>query len=284
MSWRIPKSFDRTGDEERESGDWYESKGRGTIFVNVAIDTRDDGFHEIQLNGKQLVFLFMAATVVSVVIFLCGVLVGRGAGVAGTLDPISSTPMVMELPTESTTAEAREEVASTESAPVDGLDYYDRLERQVPAVEELSRPTASPAPSASPPSRSAATERREPAPAARPVAAATTEARAVESASPPSRPAESRPAATLTPAPVSAQAAPPAGDWAVQIAALNDSGDADAMAKAWGAKGYPAYVVTPLGGASVYRVRIGTFKTRREADAVASRLQREERISPWVTR
>ena len=40
--------------------------------------TQDDGFHEIQLNGKQLVFLFMAATVVSVVIFLCGVLVGRG--------------------------------------------------------------------------------------------------------------------------------------------------------------------------------------------------------------
>ena len=39
---------------------------------------RDDGFHEIQLNGKQLVFLFMAVTVVSVVIFLSGVLVGRG--------------------------------------------------------------------------------------------------------------------------------------------------------------------------------------------------------------
>ena len=38
----------------------------------------DDGFHEIQLSGKQLVFLFMATTVVSVVIFLCGVLVGRG--------------------------------------------------------------------------------------------------------------------------------------------------------------------------------------------------------------
>ena len=38
----------------------------------------DDGFHEIQLNGKQLVFVFMALTVVSVVIFLCGVLVGRG--------------------------------------------------------------------------------------------------------------------------------------------------------------------------------------------------------------
>ena len=42
------------------------------------LNVQDDGFHEIQLNGKQLVFLFMAATVVSVVIFLCGVLVGRG--------------------------------------------------------------------------------------------------------------------------------------------------------------------------------------------------------------
>ena len=38
----------------------------------------EDGFHEIQLSGKQLVFLCMATTVVSIVIFLCGVLVGRG--------------------------------------------------------------------------------------------------------------------------------------------------------------------------------------------------------------
>src|SRR6186713_655750 len=45
---------------------------------SLAHHTQDDGFHEIQLNGKQLIFLFMAATVVSVVIFLCGVMVGRG--------------------------------------------------------------------------------------------------------------------------------------------------------------------------------------------------------------
>jgi hypothetical protein len=38
----------------------------------------DEGFREIQLNGKQLVFLFMAATVILVVSFLFGVLVGRG--------------------------------------------------------------------------------------------------------------------------------------------------------------------------------------------------------------
>ena len=44
----------------------------------MAHELHEDGFHEIQLSGKQLVFLFMATTVVSIVIFLCGVLVGRG--------------------------------------------------------------------------------------------------------------------------------------------------------------------------------------------------------------
>ena len=45
----------------------------------------DDGFSEIQLSGKQLVFLFMATTVIAVVIFLCGVLVGRGVPQAAAL-------------------------------------------------------------------------------------------------------------------------------------------------------------------------------------------------------
>ena len=36
------------------------------------------GFYEIQLNNKQLVFFFMAAVAIAVVVFLCGVMVGRG--------------------------------------------------------------------------------------------------------------------------------------------------------------------------------------------------------------
>ena len=33
-------------------------------------DATDDGFHEIQLSGKQLVFLFIVTTTVIVVVFL----------------------------------------------------------------------------------------------------------------------------------------------------------------------------------------------------------------------
>ena len=43
----------------------------------------DDGIHEIRLNGKQLVFLFMAATVVAVVVFLFGVMVAAWYGGLG---------------------------------------------------------------------------------------------------------------------------------------------------------------------------------------------------------
>src|SRR3954470_14047086 len=53
----------------------------------------DDGFHEIQLSGKQLVFLFMATTIVAVVIFLCGVQVGRGVRTerpADTGEPVAA--------------------------------------------------------------------------------------------------------------------------------------------------------------------------------------------------
>src|SRR5687768_10636976 len=40
--------------------------------------THDEGFHEIQLSGKQLVFWAMAIVVIGVVVFLLGVQVGRG--------------------------------------------------------------------------------------------------------------------------------------------------------------------------------------------------------------
>ena len=39
-------------------------------MAELTHESPDDAFHEIQLSGKQLVFLFMATTVVAVVIFV----------------------------------------------------------------------------------------------------------------------------------------------------------------------------------------------------------------------
>ncbi len=71
----------------------------------------------------------------------------------------------------------------------------------------------------------------------------------------------------------------------LQVAALRDRGEANAMAERLTAKGYGAYVMSPAAGAPpVYRVRVGRYPTRREAETMAAKLQREEQFTPWITR
>ena len=109
----------------------------------MAYQSPDDGFREIQLNGKQLVFLFMAATVVSVVIFLCGVLVGRGARPApvdsATTNSAESvvTEIPVETPASTAPATTQPEVAEPPPTPTDELTYYERLEKDKPPAEKL---------------------------------------------------------------------------------------------------------------------------------------------------
>ena len=43
--------------------------------------------------------------------------------------------------------------------------------------------------------------------------------------------------------------------------------------------------MTPLAGQpSMFRVRVGKFKARADAETVATRLEREEQFKPWITR
>jgi len=224
----------------------------------LAHDLQDEGFHEIQLNGKQLVFLFMAATVVSVVIFLLGVFVGRGVRtdrgtVSESTAPTTSVAETSPTPQPATAVPAPPPAGSdpTAAAPpkeaAEDLSYFKRLDKSNQPQEKLK----------------AAPKEEKPAPAPPPAAAAP-------------------PARTSTPA----SAGEPAGQgWTVQIAAVNVKSDAEAIAKRLSNKGYSAYVVAPPDGTpAVYRVRVGKFPTKREADSVSAKLQKEEQFKPWVTR
>ncbi len=238
---------------------------------------QDDGFHEIQLNGKQLVFLFMAATVVSVVIFLCGVLVGRGvkaerttltsdAGTTGVLPDTAPLPP----PAPAQTAAANVEPAATAPPAVqedNKFSYPDRLE-DPPRKETLKPPASTPPPA--------------PVPVAKPPAPVA--AVAPRETKPEPKPEPKAPAPAPAPAPAAAAATHGDG-YAIQVAALREPGEADTIAKRLVSKGYDAYVLTPPGGTpNVYRVRVGSFKTRRDAEPTAAKLQQEEQFKPWITR
>jgi DedD protein len=252
--------------------------------------TSDDGFHEIQLNGKQLVFLFMAATVVSVVIFLCGVLVGRGVRAGQVVADAATLDVPIVDQTTATAGAAPAGSDPREAAPptrVDDLSYFNRLEKADPAAEELKQPSAPPAseprqmarapepPPVAPPLTSDSTAPVAPKPT---TVAKPAPAPATKTATPP-------PSAAPVPAARSTAASAAAGKagYVVQLAALNSQGEADAMANRLKAKGYQAYVQGPANGApSIFRVRVGSYSTRSEAEGVAAKLEKEGQFKPWV--
>jgi cell division septation protein DedD len=74
---------------------------------------------------------------------------------------------------------------------------------------------------------------------------------------------------------------PRGNGFVVQVAAVRQRAEADTIARRLSSKGYPAFVTTA--GAN-FRVRVGKFDDRREAERTAGRLEREEQFKPWITR
>jgi hypothetical protein len=220
--------------------------------VSDTNDLVDDGFHEIQLSGKQLVFLFIVTTIVAVVIFLCGVQVGRNvksdravdtgeASASATPPPAASTP---SQPAAAGGPPAAEPPAPA-SEPDDELSYAKRLQAESPGStsEKLKTP-----PQAPPGAVNAQ----------------------------PARPAPR----TETSAP---QTAPRPGSWVVQVTALKDRAAAGAIAQRLVANGYPAFVLDPAPGSPViFRVQVGRFGDRSEADQFKRRLEKDDQYKPYV--
>ncbi len=203
----------------------------------------EDGFHEIQLSGKQLVFLFMATTVVSVVIFLCGVLVGRGVRAERGGDDI-----VAAAPAPSTPADAGPPSVEPPAPPKeDELTYHKRLQGGN-TPEKLEKPAESPAPQA-----------------------------------PVQPPVQQAPAPQPTRADVPSSGRP--GSWVLQVHALQNRDAASTFVRSLASKGYPAFLLNPAAGSpQIYRVQIGGYRDRSEAEQVARRLEKEEQFKPAIKR
>lgn len=110
----------------------------------------DREFREIQLNRKQLVFLFISAVVVAVVIFLLGVAVGRdvrGTAMDGMAASAGSTDMVVPI--------------DPQAQPVQDLAYHDLL---------TGSGSGTPAPTTGPPPTPPVETAPVPPPAAEPAA------------------------------------------------------------------------------------------------------------------
>jgi DedD protein len=212
------------------------------------------------LTDKQIVFGVMMATAALVVAFLCGIFVGRGVLAKRPLSPESSLgraavqPDAVPAATDVDAAGSDPGAASgTISPPPENLTYPDRLTQREPAAETLKAPPA---------------ESLAPQP-------------------PPDVPQESADEPTAASPPASAATpVPDTGGYTVQVAAVQRKAEADTIVARLVKKGFPAFIFAPPAGdrRGGFRVRVGSYKSRQEAENMAGRLQKEEQFKPWITR
>ena len=207
----------------------------------------DESFREIQLSGKQLIALFMAAAVVLIATFLSGVLVGRG--VRSQQEPVIS--------------------ANAEQASGGAIDPTASRPAPPPEPPVQQTPPSTPPPQTDEAPALDARGQAPPPPIAAPAGTGVD-----------AKPKDA-PAAVAAP-----RAGEPAGTgYFLKVVAYRQKAQADKLAASLSAKGYSAYVASVTGskGTALYSVRVGAFATRKEAEAAKQRLEQED-YKPSIAR
>ncbi len=203
-------------------------------------------FRELQVSSTQLAVIFLGILIIGVVIFLLGVSVGKKHALA---------------------SETANIIAQKEPEPV-------RESLVLPKTKPETEPTKEA------PKEETASKPKE--------AAAKKEVTSVVRGSPAEKPKvepareEPKPAATkaVTPSPGRTNL------YYVQVGALAEKPAALATADRFRSQGYPVLVLDPMSTdkAPVYRVRIGGFATREEAEATRSKLAAGRKVDYFIVR
>ena len=238
--------------------------------------------NEFSPSPKQIVFLFMAATVVAVVVFLFGLLVGRGVPLdlavsgQGVRDAGSSISYMDERP--ATILERQSAEPSAAVLTGDECSYSERLHRNQSSAEDDLLGTVNP-------------EERLSVDAPRPMPDGDEDdidrdnlavAEITENPRPLLMPDQSD---RSKPLPAQSRPVVEEGGFTVQVMSLRDRTAAERVAAGLVEKGYEAFVAPPIDGAPVpvFRVRVGRYSDREEAEQIKNRLEQNEELKPWIT-
>lgn len=233
--------------------------------------------HEFRFGTRELALLAATILVVAGLTFVFGMLVGRemtgparapraGVGAPGRAEPGPAS--VPNAPSAKIAAAKPEErltfyrtlTAPTTDFPAVGPPIIE--ERMVPR-EEPSPPAAKPEARPTPPPKRAGT-------------------------SPGTTVATRPPVAAIHPAPEPASAPAAPGEpapWTVQVSSFRSRTLAEELRGRLAGRGFDAYLLSAATeeGRVRYRVRVGSFPSRAEAERVAADLRTERGLSPYVT-
>lgn len=212
---------------------------------------RQDSYY---FKRSQLLLLALGFTVTSVIIFLLGILIGKGIEERKSIrqeEPLVKIPVQPPAPGAKPGAQGKEE-----------MTFYDTLSKAPPT--QLAEKAAEKAPPAPSPTKEKPSVEKAPA---------VTEAK---------KEAPAQKASKVEPA--KTDAAQREGPWTVQINAYPNDRDAKELAKKLKDKGYDAYVTsTKVKGRTWYRVRVGHFDTREQAQQLQETLKQKENLTKTIT-
>jgi len=220
--------------------------------------------YEFQLDNKQLVLLFAGMIVILILAFILGTLFGRNLYSSKVAETPPATAAAPQGPAPSPGGTAAEE--GTPAAPVS----QEEKEKKALVKELEAQKLPSPPPGAAPatPGKPAPGAPAQPGPAA-PAAPAKPPLPGKTVAAVPPGPASKtqkpQPATKPEPSPLPASRS---GPYCIQIAASQNAGEADALKAKLADKKFEAYVVKAdvPGKGTFYRVRVGHYKDRAQAD------------------
>jgi DedD protein len=260
-------------------------------------ESHEPSYYEIALTNRQVVVAFVVLLVCLLSAFFSGVWIGRESGArAAEQQVVRNTPPPQATP-EGQNLEELEFFGSREKAAQDRT--ASDTQEQAPAAVDTTlledvqerKPAAEPVPSVEEPAEEEpavaipgtqpdpAAERRERRNKRREAAEAAARAKAAPA------PAAATPART----PRLSDAAAPApkvakGSVVIQVFSSADKAQADRIRTQLAGGGYKAFL-SPVekAGHTMYRVRIGPFSSRDDAQKTAEKVRKGYKLDTWVT-
>ncbi len=264
-------------------------------------DYEEKSFYEIQLDNKQLILVFLAGVTVCVLVFVLGVMVGKGrkeaeiAAIGKTEqkvvrpEPDLAPPQeIQEMKPDAKKQEKRKEISKVSSTntqedpayyeldtdkekPLEKEPTKNKKDEKTVAAKETEKKTTEP--------KKSETAKAETPKAETPKVEPKTEAPKTEVAK----------AETETNAePVEEKTVPEptlkdGGKYTVQIMATSSKAKAEQQLSTLQANGYTAFMKEEKAGdTSVFKVRVGRFSDKDAAKKIATKLKQELQLDSWV--
>lgn len=253
-------------------------------------DSHEPSYYEIALTNRQVIVAFVILLVCLIAAFFSGVWVGRESGYRAAEQMARNTPPVEEEEKEGRNLEeleffeSEQKPAASETAPAPApppAEEGSTLAEDV-GSEEAASPETRDAPEEAAPDEPDAEEDTPLSRRARRRQREAEERRAAQAAQAAREPAPAPAPKTVAPTP--AEPARRAGQVVIQVFSSPEKDQAERIRTQLARGGQRAFLSpVEVAGRTMYRVRIGPFDSRDDAQKVAEQVRKGYKLDTWVT-